>query len=147
MKEIPLTKGLVALVDDEDFEALSRFKWHVGGSRGYAMRGGFYMHREILKPANGVHIDHVNGNPLDNRRANLRLATRSENQQNRRGANHDSTSGFRGVYLNRRLGKWYGQVRFQGRNNYLGSHASPELAALAVQEFLRLKGVPHVVVA
>lgn len=83
MKEIPLTQGYVTLVDDADYEWLSRWKWHYHG--GYAERGdGVLMHREITDCPAGKEVDHINHDPLDNRRENLRVVTRWQNMLNRR---------------------------------------------------------------
>ena len=95
-RKMSLTKGQFALVDCEDFEWLSTWKWSSFSTKGgvfYACRGTtrngvhktLFMHREImgLKAGDGLEIDHINRNPLDNRRANLRLATRKENCANR----------------------------------------------------------------
>lgn len=89
-KEIPLTQGKVAIVDDEDYAALSQYKWQVTKRRHtcYARRaigGGkyLYMHTAILGKKEGFMADHINGNGLDNRRDNLRLVTQRQNSQNR----------------------------------------------------------------
>lgn len=109
MKEIKLTKGKVAIVDDEDFESLSQFKWHC--SVGYAMRREYpsrkilLMHRVILNPPEGKEPDHINGDRLDNRRCNLRISTRSENNLNKN-VQKNSSSGFKGVSWKKGRSKW-----------------------------------------
>lgn len=110
-RTIPLTKGYVTLVDDEDYEWLNQWKWcaNVTGPYGaYAYRtqsngsnrtaSSIYMHRLILEilEQSGVQGDHRNGNTLDNRRSNLRPATRSQNNMNQ-GMRSDNTTGTRGV--------------------------------------------------
>jgi hypothetical protein len=110
MKEIHLTRGQVALVDDEDYEALSLFSWHAtpqsnrNQSSYYAVRTTsrldgkqrrIFMHREIMAPPLLVMVDHINGNGLDNRRANLRFATYGQNRANIRVVR--AASGFKGV--------------------------------------------------
>lgn len=93
MKTIPLTQGFVAVVDEEDYENLTQFEWQTKRDRGtsYARRKTsrrdgrrktVYMHRLILNAPPGVEVDHVNGDGLDNRRKNLRLATRELNNRN-----------------------------------------------------------------
>jgi hypothetical protein len=93
MKTITTKQGVKILVDDEDYLRLKAHKWSVN-SRGYAVRftehlgvkKGIRMHREILELGEydgGMEVDHINRNKLDNRRCNLRLVTRSENQKNR----------------------------------------------------------------
>lgn len=79
MKEIPLTKWKFAIVDDEDYQLISKFKWRYDPYTGHAIReckrngkpNRTSMHREILKVVKGQHIKHINGNKLDNRRENL----------------------------------------------------------------------------
>ena len=125
-KEIPLSKqrrsngnsrniGLVALVDDEDFEWISQWNWSAVSTQrrngGYAMRRDnrsgktILMHREILEAPEGSEVDHINGNGLDNRRSNLRFATRQQGQANRRVFNN-SQSGYKGVHFDKQMGKW-----------------------------------------
>lgn len=136
-REIHLTQGKIALVDDDDYEPLSRFKWSACKNRNtyYARREGattdgrrttFYMHREILGK---VHlIDHRDGNGLNNTRENLRAATVGKNGQNRR-QQRNNTSGFKGVC---RCGsKWRAQITADGKWYHLGLFESPELAACA----------------
>lgn len=142
MKKIPLSRGLFAIVDDEDFDRLSAIKWHarpiqksVSGFYAVNGRGGAkptrhgcrYMHREVLNAPLGLHVDHINGDGLDNRRCNLRLATASENCVNR--VAHNPT-GFRGV---RKSGKnrWSALIQWQGRQRNLGSFSCSEEAAAA----------------
>ncbi|SRR5713101_4575271 len=108
MKCIELTQGRVAVVDDDDFERLAQWRWQY--DCGYASRREritpygtarkyrkIYMHREILNPPKGMDTDHENGNRLDNRRANLRLATRAENLRNR-GSNKNNELAVKGAY-------------------------------------------------
>jgi hypothetical protein len=96
MKEIKLTKGKTAIVDDEDFDRLSQYKWqfavigyarrtvYVKGKKG---RQTLYMHRDILATPSDMFTDHINGNRLDNRKENLRVCTQAENNRNRRYGN------------------------------------------------------------
>ncbi len=88
---IPLTRDLQAIVDAEDYEWLSRYKWHAsvaGDGKVYAKRQvgccGVFMHRLIMQPPKGMVVDHINGNSLDNRRCNLRIVPPEVNSQNRR---------------------------------------------------------------
>jgi hypothetical protein len=134
MREIPLTHGEVALVDDEDFEWLSKFSWRVvddpRNNTLYAAASPITMHRIILGSdgAEASLVDHENGNGLDNRRENLRMATASQNQGNRR-LNRNSTSGYKGV--SRRNGRWTARIKMKGRSTYLGTWDTPEEAAEA----------------
>lgn len=139
---IELTKGQVTLIDDEDAD-LADFKWYalaqwVGGF--YAVRsiytperGRVRLHRVVLERVigrslkNGEFTDHVNGDKLDNRRGNLRIATRVENQQNR-GKRVDNTSGVKGVSRHRASGKWQAEIQANGKQIYLGLFTTPKAA-------------------
>ena len=110
MQEIELTRGLVTVVSDEDYEELSKHLWHAN-SGGYAIRAitdltrkkkqiFMPMHRAILDLplGNGLFVDHIDGDKLNNQRANLRICTTAENMRNRR-MQCNNTSGFKGVYV------------------------------------------------
>lgn len=146
-KELILSQDKVALVDDKDHEWASQWKWSamVLGKRVYAVRAGkilsggritIYLHREILKAPIGVDVDHINGDGLDNRRSNLRLATRSENMGNRP-MQANNSSGFKGVTWNKKLNKWQAQIKGRGRSITLGCFDNLEEAALIYDEAAR----------
>lgn len=147
MAEITLTKGFCAIVDDVDFESLAAFAWHatIGGRAGltnekpYARRSiwedgrsrSILMHREIMGSPDGVLIDHINRNTLDNRRANLRLANHADNARNA-GAKGPSKCGRRGVLIERARGRgerYVATVKVDGRSIYSRQSDSIELAA------------------
>lgn len=133
MKSIPLTKGLVALVDDEDFEFLNQYKWH--SSHGYAVRlkgtKGDRMHRVIMNAPSDMFVDHINGNRADNRRANLRVCTPGENGKNKT-LFVTNKSGHRGVYWNKN--KWRAQICVNRKQIYLGRFDTLEDAAQAYKD-------------
>lgn len=105
---IMLTQGKTALIDPIDWPKISSHRWHLT-SNGYAARwksikGGaaramLFMHREILLPSGKMEVDHINRNPLDNRRINLRESTSSQNKINR-GLQKNNTTGYLGVCRN-----------------------------------------------
>lgn len=158
MKQIPLTRGQLALVDDADFEAMSAFKWYATkiGNTFYAVRvvtgeNGkrkmIYMHRLIIGAAcDGLQVDHADMNGLNNQRDNLRACTRSENQRNR-STDRNNTSGFKGVSWDKNRGKWRAYIRLNGKERHLGRFADAAEAyaarcAAAVElhgEFARMK--------
>lgn len=137
MKRIPLTKGLFALVDDEDFEWLNQWKWH--SNLGYAKRNSpwqnkkrqvILMHREVLGVPVGLLTDHINGVRHDNRRCNLRVATMSENKRNAT-KQVNNTTGFKGV-RNRYGGKFAAVIQPpQSKQIWLGTFKTAEEAHLA----------------
>ena len=135
MKKIPLTQGKFALVDDEDYEWLSQWKWCAVHARGrwYAVRSYLkkrclWMHREIMKCPVDKEIDHISGNGLDNRKANLRICTHRENCQNRR-PNKNGTSTFKGVYWYSRIRKWTAIICNGKERIFLGNFLSEKEAA------------------
>lgn len=139
MKEILLTKGYVALVDDDDFELISKFNWSAFRPRNvwYAktckvingVKRWPTMHR-LLLGLYGPPIDHINGNGLDNRRANLRLCSLSQNLGNMKLRN-DNHSGFKGVSWDSRRSRWVAFIQCDHRAYNLGSFGSSIDAAHA----------------
>lgn len=148
MKLVPLTKGQFALVDDSDYEWAMQFRWHASWSKPtrsyYAKRNvvlaegkhtTFYMHRELLGLERGDKRrgDHEDRNTLNCQRSNLRIATPSQNNMNRRG-NHVSISGLKGVSFDKNRRKWVAQLKLNGKNSNLGRFPTRELAAAAYRE-------------
>ena len=139
MKTLTLTRGLVAIVDDDDFEALSAWKWSAS-ARGYAYRMQVIdgrqkyiaMHRQImgLGPGDPFDVDHRDGIGTNNWRDNLRVCAHVENAQNRRMSRRNS-SGFKGVSLYKKTGRWCAQIMVSGKQNWLGQFDTPELAHAA----------------
>src|ERR1044071_4380760 len=129
MKKIKLSQGKCALVDDEDYEALSQYTWCAVrcGQNWYAQRWPTtYMHCQLLGWKGG--IDHKNHNGLDNRRKNLRRADQSANVQNRR-KRKGTSSRFLGVSWNRGKSRWQVIICKDGKNRYVGSSKDEEEAA------------------
>jgi len=122
---IPLTRGLFAIVDAEDYAELSRFQWFAeGGPRTYyAVRKengkSIKMHRQILNAPDHLVVDHIDHNGLNNRKSNLRLATFTQNCQNQRRTSH-GTSKYKGVHWNKRLKKWAVQITCDKKTHHLG---------------------------
>ena len=140
---IPLTKGASALVDDVEVEHLMAMgRWSLT-KKGYAVhwttingrRKALYMHRVILDAPPDLQVDHINQDRLDNRRANLRFATRTQNNANR-GTLRSNSSGFRGV--NRNGNQWETRIRYHGQRIYLGSFSDLTQAAQTYDVAARL---------
>jgi hypothetical protein len=142
MKTIPLSQGLSAVVDDGDFDRLRQFKWYAVKKRNtyYARRNlrpgpphCIYMHQQIMHPGPGQIMDHIDGNGLNNRRANLRLCTVSQNDCNRTGVL--GRGGFKGVFRSAAPGlrsdRWYARIVAKRRPIHLGCFGTPEDAARA----------------
>jgi len=137
MKTIPLNHGKVAIVDDEDFEYLSKFKWYAHcrktNSHDYYYAARFdkllgrpvFMHRHILKPSKKMKVDHVDGNGLDNRKQNIRICTHAQNMANRRKF-CKSSSKFKGVY--RHKNKWAACIGINNKTKHIGVFSTEEEA-------------------
>jgi hypothetical protein len=148
VKEIPVyRRGRLAgwaMVSDSDYPALVEHLWHLSPD-GYVCRytqdeGTVAMHRQILglSHGDGLEGDHVNGDPLDNRRVNLRVATRAQNQQNRRSCGtRNGRSRYRGVSFCRQTSKWKATVVIDGQQHWIGRFHREEDAADAVAAFRR----------
>lgn len=149
-REIPLTRGYVAIVDDEDYERVAARKWrvvvgrwHVRAHRTQKVRGQKFaviMARFIMDAPPGTEVDHVNGDTLDNRRCNLRVCSSSQNKYNR-AATVANTSGFKGVSFHKSRGKWQAGIKRDKEKHWLGYFQSAEEAARAYDAAaLRLHG-------
>ena len=139
MKEIKLTRGKVALVDDEDFEELNKYKWCTCKKRHtfYAVRRTrdgsrkgriIYMHRQILGFPKKV--DHRDGCGTHNQKNNLRVCTNRQNHMNSR-PRLGCSSKFKGVTFFEKGNKWLARLVLEGKSFSLGLHATEEDAALA----------------
>jgi hypothetical protein len=138
MKEIPLTQGKVALVDDEDYDrVMSMCKWQAIYSDGHwyaqGIQGGKHilMHR-VLMDVNERYIlvDHVNNDGLNNCRGNLRRCSPSQNMMNKIGK-RNSICGYKGVVKHPKRRRYEAAIRLQGKRIYIGKFDTPEQAALA----------------
>lgn len=126
MKKIALTKGKYAIVDDEDFEWLNQFKW--AGDK-YATRvTSVRMHTLIMNPPKGKVVDYINGDSLDNRRCNLRIATIGQNSQNS-SKQLNRQSKYKGVCGKRKI--WRANIACNKKKYSLGSFKSEIHAAMA----------------
>lgn len=147
MTTINLSQNKIALVDDEDYEYLSQFKWHAWESR---KSGKFYathstrdpithkidtirMHRVIMNAPDDKDVDHWDGDGLNNQKSNLRLATGSQNQHNR-SKNINNTSGFKGVTYYKNTNKWICRIRLNGKDIHIGYFDDPIMAARAYDQ-------------
>ena len=149
--QIDLTQGKCALIDEVDRD-LDQLKWYAddlgratsltwyavrNSSKTEGKRRMIRMHRVIFERIigrplmAGEQVDHVNQNGLDNRRSNLRLANRTQNNANARCQSTPKSSGYRGVTWNKREGNWRAQIGFNGENKFLGDYDHEEDAARA----------------
>jgi len=129
---IPLTQGKLAIVDADDYDWLSKYKWYGAraGGKFYACRSikqrTIGMHREIMGEPKGMFIDHRDGNSLNNRKSNLRICTPAQNVLNR--GCMGGSSGYKGVSSLKKLNKWKAEITFKGRRIHIG-HFEDEIDA------------------
>lgn len=135
--EIALSRGKIALIDDEDFDIVDEFQWRAQQNqdgRWYAMAWNPYpifvlMHRHIIGANKDEWVDHRNGDGLDNRKANLRICTPSENAAS--AGPTGVTSNFKGVYWEKSREKWHVKIMKNGHRHFIGRFDSEVEAAKA----------------
>lgn len=144
VREIELTQGKVALVDDEDYEMLMRWKWqakHHHDDVWYARhntyeagkkRASLIMHRVILGVTDPkVQVDHINHDGLDNRRSNIRICANGENPRNVRKTKSRTSSRYKGITWSKSQNAWTARVQVNGERFFLGYFASEDDAGEA----------------
>lgn len=140
MAEIVTAQGKIVLIDDDDLPIVESKRWQAYGgpecyyavniSRINGKLVSTYMHRLIIAPPSGMVIDHMNGNGLDNRRSNLRIATHAQNNQNRK-MRAGSEVPFKGVCrTGSKKNPYCVRMRIDGKSAYIGSYPTAEEAAL-----------------
>jgi hypothetical protein len=148
-RTIPLTKGLFAIVDPDDYHRLVNFNWHANKSAHthYAVRylpkGNVvspsnrrknkieYMHHLIIDIPEGLFCDHINHNGLDNRKANLRPATLAQNIRHRRKFKSPSRSKYKGLTWRKKEKAWHVRIYTNGKRIFIGSFKDEFAAAKA----------------
>lgn len=140
---VTLTKGYEALIDAEDALRVAGFNWssqpsgktvyahrsEVRGGRSYGVR----LHRVLIDAPDGMEVDHIDGDGLNNRKANLRLATHAENCMNRR-VPVTNSSGLKGVSWHKGQRQWVAKIKVSGITVHIGSFNCPEQAHTAYCE-------------
>jgi len=149
-RRIPLTHGKYAIVDTDDYDWLSKYKWYVvkGGNTFYAVRGQWSktqkrrltisMHRIIIDVPEGMFVDHINHNGLDNRKANLRLATPADNARYARYPKINTSSKYRGVWYIKQRKKWRATIVVNRKRKHLGYFKHEIDAARAYDQAAKL---------
>ena len=138
MKEIQLTREKSAFVDDEDYDWISLHKWTFNGKYAYRAKprayvggptvGSIILHREIMAAGPGQIVDHINRDPLDCRKCNMRFVNRSQSQWNR---GPEKDTGFKGVNFRPARGTWVTRIMKDGKRIYVGSYKDEKSAAIA----------------
>lgn len=144
--------GKIAIIDDEDYDYISQYKWtfnpaeHLGSGGGYAVTRvksngtvkRISMQNLIMSPPDGLIVDHINGDALNNCRSNLRLATTAQNLANRR-MRRNNKSGFKGVTINKKSGKYTASIVIKTFDTAEeAAKMYDRLAKVAFGEFARL---------
>lgn len=140
MKTLKLSQNKETLVDDEDYEYLSQWKWYY--HQGYAIRKislgngkrkTIRMHNEIITPFSGYVVDHIDGNTLNNLKSNLRFANKNENTRNRIKRSKFSSI-YKGVLWHKRDKRWQAALKINNKQYHLGYFKIEEDAARAYNE-------------
>ncbi len=147
-RELPLSRGYVAILDASDFELVDQWSWYASVKLDrktgeiYAVyaareirvdgkRTSLYLHRFLMGVTDrNVQVDHENHDTLDYRRSNLRIATQTQNMGNTRKTKNNK-SGFKGVHWNKQAGKYAVEIGFNYKNIYLGLFVDPVEGAKA----------------
>ncbi len=144
---ILLSTGQHTIVDDEDYNSLAQWRW-TNTKRNYVQRVIYpngkdkgitiFMHRVIMNTPKGMHTDHINGNPLDNRRSNLRICTPSNNLGNRKpGIRRACKTTYKGIFFLKEIQKWRAMICVDGKRTHLGVFVSELDAAVAYDNAAR----------
>ena len=133
--EVDLGHEVVSIIDVEDVQLVSDYAWyksHYGYSCNKNNKRGtnIMMHRLIMRASEGEYVDHINRNPLDNRKSNLRICSHQQNCFNKCG-NKNTTSKHRGVCWKTREQKWIGEIKCGDTKKYIGSYLSEDDAGRA----------------
>jgi len=133
-KEIPISNGMISLVDDENFEEISKYEWHIN----YKYAQTFFyiddkrickkLHHLILDVPDGMEIDHIDHDGLNNQKSNLRVCTHQQNTMNK-SKNKLCSSKYKGV--DSLCNKWRARIMFNGKSVYLGRFKNERDAAKA----------------
>lgn len=146
MRTVPLTQGLTALVDDEDYDRLIRLRWYPQRAKqgtcyakGYdtVARTFHYMHRLVMNAGPGQYVDHRNHDGLDNRRSNLRVCTNQQNCANQR--KRRGSSQYKGVSWSKKFNVWVAMLHADYGGKFLGHFKDEEDAARAYDAAARAR--------
>lgn len=153
--EITLNGGNVLIIDDADYEYVSKYKWTASNGRVVrretlenGKRRVIYIHRDLLNPPDNLVVDHINGNAMDKRRGNLRICTHSQNSMNKRKPINSKNSSFKGILPQN--GKYTVIIKREGKAYCGGTYETEIEAAIAYNQkakelfgdFARLNEIP-----
>ena len=147
MKQVPLTQGYIAIVDDEDFEKIKHHKWSITSNKekthvyARAKIAGktIKLHRYILGLTDkSMVVDHIDHNGLNNTRSNLRVCTLKENQANQK-PKKNAASKYRGLAWNKQRLKWQVSIKVNGVQKYLGIYKNEDEAARVYDKHAKIQ--------
>ncbi|MFA9398372.1 MAG: HNH endonuclease [Clostridiaceae bacterium] len=126
------------MVDDEDFVWLSQWKWqfHCGYARRRQGKTTIHMHRLLMNCSEGLEVDHINRNKLDNQKSNLRIVTRQQNMCNK-DSYKNSSSRYKGVTWHKKDNRWDAQIRLNKQIYFIGSFEDEDVAAAAYNHYAK----------
>lgn len=132
---ITTSAGKQILVDSDDLPFLSQYTWCISGKYAASRIKGklIYLHRLLMNPPLHLRVDHINGNPFDNRRSNLRLCTQKENSRNQH-RKKKSFSGYKGVSFRQDTQRWQAYITVNGKKISLGCFDQAHTAARVYNE-------------
>lgn len=138
-----LKNGKSALIDEEDYNRVSKINWSISKARGHTkdyIRGYYngnrvYLHRFIMNFPVGMSVDHINGNTFDNRKYNLRVCKNKENSKNRVVVQKNNTSGFVGVYG--KENSWRAWIKINGKGKHIGTFKTKHEAAMVRDNYAK----------
>jgi hypothetical protein len=135
MKQIKVGPNHFAIIDDEDFEYINSFTWSLNlqnkkKPRAFSQKLKTYMHRLIMNCSKGMQVDHIDGNPLNNQKSNLRICTLKENCRNVEKRKHCSSI-YKGVHFEKYTKKWRAQITVNNKEIKLGRFLNEKDAAIA----------------
>lgn len=137
---VTLTKGYEAIIDGEDYERVTKWRWSATirpNGMVYAVRTckengkkAINLHRFLMNCPKGMEVDHINHNPLDNRKSNLRICTMAENRKNIP-LSIRNTTGYKGIYWDTQCNCWRAKININGKSHCIGRYETPTKAAQA----------------
>ncbi|MGL5440823.1 MAG: HNH endonuclease [Filifactoraceae bacterium] len=141
VKELILASGEIALIDSEDYDLVAKYKWYMHKG-GYAARSikknnrtiTVFLHRRLVKASSKYVVDHINGDRLDNRKANLRIVTAQQNAFNRCRNVNKKSSVYKGVFWSKEKSLWLSLIKIDGKSIHLGYFNNEIDAACAYNE-------------
>lgn len=119
-----------ALIDLGDIEKVGKYRWYSTGNGYVKSQNNLRMHRLVMDATEDYLVDHINRNPLDNRKSNLRVCTQAENSRNV-GVSQSNTTGFKGVYFEKLNNKYRARIKYNGERISLGCYTNAIDAAIA----------------